>query len=332
MGRRVRKVASSGASSTVLFVYDQDGQILGEYSPGGNALREYVWLGSTPVAMFTPDPTPGNPPLVYFIHADHIDTPRIVVDRSNNLRWRWIAEPFGTTAPETNPQILGAFTQNLRFPGQYFDQESGLHYNMARYYGPGEGRYAQSDPIGLDGGINTYAYVGGQPNRFTDPLGLWSTAAHNFFIDNLRVSLTQQQRDWMKEGSLYTDRWAFQDGTHSYMHAMSSQALPKSAAQAKWCEFVQSKIAAFKRQRQSKDPRMQQIAYFNLGMALHAAMDSTSPSHRGFQHWHNSTFNDHGDFPGSMETVTVARFFKSETDALMIQVMAGQLPEFCSCQ
>jgi RHS repeat-associated protein len=163
MGRRVRKFTSSGSSSTVLFVYDQNGQILGEYDQSGNARREYVWMGSTPVAMFTPDPTPSNPPLVYFIHADHIDTPRVVVDKSNNLRWRWIAEPFGTTAPETNPASLGNFTLNLRFPGQYADQESGLSYNFFRDYDSSTGRYVQSDPIGLAGGINTYAYVSGKP-------------------------------------------------------------------------------------------------------------------------------------------------------------------------
>jgi RHS repeat-associated protein len=177
-GKRVRKFASSGSSSTVVFVYDQGGQLLGEYDQSGNALREYVWLDSTPVAMFTPDPTPANPPLVYFIHADHIDTPRVVVDRSDNIRWRWMTEPFGTTAPETNPQSLGTFTLNLRFPGQYADQESGLHYNMARFYGPGEGRYVQSDPIGLDGGINTYAYVGGNPLSGIDPSGLLDSSTY----------------------------------------------------------------------------------------------------------------------------------------------------------
>ena len=108
----------------------------------------------------------------YFIHADHIDTPRVVVDRGNNLRWRWIAEPFGTTAPETNPASLGNFTLNLRFPGQYADSESGLSYNFFRGYDSSTGRYVQSDPIGLDGGINTYAYTANNPLLYVDPNGL----------------------------------------------------------------------------------------------------------------------------------------------------------------
>jgi len=124
------------------------------------------------VAMFTPDPAnPTGAALVYYIHTDHLDAPRIVVDRNNQTRWRWLSEPFGTTAPETNPQGLGDFTQNLRFPGQYADAESGLWYNHHRYYGVAEGRYTQSDPIGLNGGINTYSYTMGNPLRWTDPTG-----------------------------------------------------------------------------------------------------------------------------------------------------------------
>jgi RHS repeat-associated protein len=95
-----------------------------------------------------------------------------VVDRNNQVRWRWLSEPFGTTAPETNPGGLGGFTQNLRFPGQYADQESGLFYNFNRYYKAGEGRYIQSDLIGLAGGINTFTYVAANPLTHVDPSGL----------------------------------------------------------------------------------------------------------------------------------------------------------------
>jgi RHS repeat-associated protein len=171
--RRVRKVTSAGPGSTIVFVYDLDGQLLGEYDQAGQALREYVWLGSTPVAVFTPDAANmGNPPIVYFIHADHLDTPRLVIDQNGGRRWRWLAEPFGTTAPETNPDSIGSFMLNLRFPGQYADAESGLWYNYFRVYDASLGRYVQSDPIGLEGGAGTYVYVLNQPTRYTDRKGL----------------------------------------------------------------------------------------------------------------------------------------------------------------
>ena len=176
-GRRTRKFVSAGtgagAATTVIFVYGQDGQVLGEYDQAGNALREYVWLGSTPVAVFVPDASnAGNPPVAYFVHTDHLDTPRVVIDRNNVVRWRWMAEPFGTTAPETNPSSLGSFTQNLRFPGQYAGQETGLSYNYFRDYDGSRGGYVQSDIIGLGGGINTYTYVDGNPLSSVDSMGL----------------------------------------------------------------------------------------------------------------------------------------------------------------
>jgi RHS repeat-associated protein len=104
-----------------------------------------------------------------------------VLDKANALRWRWMAEPFGTTAAETNPQGLGAFTFNLRHPGQYADSETGLFYNYFRDYDPALGRYTQSDPIGLAGGINTYAYVGGNPISGFDPDGLASMSITVYF-------------------------------------------------------------------------------------------------------------------------------------------------------
>ncbi len=112
---------------------------------------------------------------LYFIHPDHLGTPRLVTDAANQVVWRHLptTEPFGTTPPEEDPQGTGnRFEMPLAFPGQYRDNESGLSYNYFRDYSPGEGRYRQSDPIGLQGGINTYSYVNGNPVSYTDPSGL----------------------------------------------------------------------------------------------------------------------------------------------------------------
>ncbi len=110
----------------------------------------------------------------YYIHADHLGTPRLITNQQKQLVWRWDnIEPFGATAANTSPIGLPPYTFNLRFPGQYFDQESGLHQNTNRDYEPATGRYMQSDPIGLAGrDSNLYRYVSGNPVSYIDPLGL----------------------------------------------------------------------------------------------------------------------------------------------------------------
>ena len=109
----------------------------------------------------------------YLIQADHLNTPRAILGASNALVWKWDSDAFGGTAANENPSALGIFNYNPRFPGQYYDKESALHYNYFRdSYNPKTGRYFQSDPIGLLGGINTYAYVGNNPVGYRDPLGL----------------------------------------------------------------------------------------------------------------------------------------------------------------
>ena len=87
--------------------------------------------------------------------------------------WKWEnSDPFGANLPNENPSGLGAFAFNLRFPGQYYDQEMGTHYNYFRDYDPATGRYVQSDPIGLIAGLNTFAYVDGNPISGLDFFGL----------------------------------------------------------------------------------------------------------------------------------------------------------------
>ena len=91
----------------------------------------------------------------YYVHADQINTPRVIVRPSDNkMVWRWDgADPFGVAVADEDPSALGNFTYNLRFPGQVFDKETNLHYNYFRDYDPQVGRYVQSDPIGLRGGL-----------------------------------------------------------------------------------------------------------------------------------------------------------------------------------
>jgi RHS repeat-associated protein len=111
---------------------------------------------------------------VFYVHTDHLNTPRRVSRPvGNTIVWRWDSDPFGEAPANSDPDGDAAqFVYNLRFPGQYADQETGLHYNYFRDYDAGLGRYVQSDPIGLAGGSNTYAYVEGNPVANIDLLGL----------------------------------------------------------------------------------------------------------------------------------------------------------------
>lgn len=128
---------------------------------------------SAPVAVTVTAPAP--PPVaagVYYIYADHLNTPRVITDTTNKIVWRWDSGPFGADAANEDPDGNGqTFRYNLRFPGQYYDRETGLHYNYFRDYEPGTGRYVQSDPIGLAGGLNLYSYANQNPLTFIDPTG-----------------------------------------------------------------------------------------------------------------------------------------------------------------
>ncbi len=154
LGQRVSKTA---AGSTTRYFYDEQGHLTGEYNAAGRLIQEIIWLGDLPIAVLKPA-TPTSAVInTYYIHSDHLGTPRkITRPADNRVVWNWVPEAFGNSLPNQNPSGLGNFVFNLRFPGQYYDQETGLHYNMARYYNPKIGRYEQSDPIGLRGRATAY--------------------------------------------------------------------------------------------------------------------------------------------------------------------------------
>jgi len=162
LGQRVKK--TSGATSS-FFNYDLSGQLIGEYNPSGIAKQEIIYLGAMPVATV-------NYAGTYYIHADWRNTPRQIDNASKQPVWAWDPQAFGDNLPNQNPSALGTFTFNLRFPGQYYDAESGKSYNYFRDYDSSTGRYLESDPIGLRGGVNTYLYANANPVSFIDPYGL----------------------------------------------------------------------------------------------------------------------------------------------------------------
>jgi len=160
-GQRVKK--DNGSVS--LFVYDEAGHLVGEYDASGTAVQEHVWFNGAPVAVLQDNNT-------HYVHTDHLGTPRAITD-GGTVIWRWESDAFGATAAQEDPDgDTYQFTYNLRFPGQYYDVETALHYNYFRTYDPATGRYIQSDPIGLGGGANSFGYVDGSPTATIDPFGL----------------------------------------------------------------------------------------------------------------------------------------------------------------
>ena len=171
LGERLEK---SGPSGATLFSYDETGHLLGEYDNTGALIQETVWLDDTPVATLRPNGTGGID--VYYVHTDHLNTPRRITRPSDNtIVWRWDSDPFGTTVADEDPDgDSTAFAYNFRFPGQYFDEEAGLSYNYFRDYDAVTGRYIESDPIGLSGGVDTYEYAGANALSIIDPMGLFT--------------------------------------------------------------------------------------------------------------------------------------------------------------
>lgn len=233
-------------------------------------------------------------------------------------------------APEPPPEGFEEFTRNLQLTGQSADAESGPGYNGFRSYDSSRGRYVQSDPVGLAAGINTYAYVNGQPTQFIDPMGLWSTRAHNYFLRQMFPGIDPVMLSALEAGSAAADGMKYQDAGHVYMHAMSSDNVSPAESRTRMCQFIKDKRALYQTYAQHGLPYS---AFFEMGMALHPVMDSTSPAHRGFQPWRYRDAGNHGgNQPGlpSMEDVDTAPKYLDETLQLMQKVFNGQLDCVCS--
>jgi len=152
--------------------------------------------------------------VAYAVHSDHLNTPRKLTQPDGQVAWQWAYSAFGdeqptlgskrftneTTNPTTGSTSIPEVTFNLRYPGQYYDKESNLHYNYFRSYSAERGRYTQADPIGLEGGFNRFGYVESDTLSYADPEGLKSARPA------ARGGNSYNRRQWKRHGPKPFDR------------------------------------------------------------------------------------------------------------------------------
>ncbi len=160
-GRRFSKTLPTSQS---LFQYGLSRELLEETNGTGGLVTDTIYLNGAPVADVTPNG-------LYFLHTDRLGTLQAATTTQQAVAWRAAYQPFGLNSGTT-----GLLAQNIRFPGQYADAETGFYQNGFRDYNPAWGRYLESDPIGLAGGINTFAYVSGNPIGLLDRMGLFDVS------------------------------------------------------------------------------------------------------------------------------------------------------------
>jgi len=166
---RTRKNLTSG--DTNLYHYDLQGRRI-QHDKNNHKHTSTIYLGWQPVAHIKHE-TNGDIKSITYLTGDQIGSPRLGTSQSKAIVWEWRADAFGSTEPNGDVDGDGQLINiENRLAGQFADEESGLRYNYFRYYDPETGRYLRSDPIGLLGGLNTYAYVGNNPLIYIDPYGL----------------------------------------------------------------------------------------------------------------------------------------------------------------
>ena len=221
---RGERIGKTAAQQTTQYLYENQ-QLSAEINAQGQLTRQYLYLADQPIAVIdtpqgqplaAPDPSPlmqlardaktilqiwlHQAAQPVWLHTNHLGAPEAATNASAQVIWQARYAPFG----QANVTSHGPFTLHLRMPGQYADQETGLHYNRHRYYDPARGQYLSADPLGTPDGPNGYAYVRFNPLRYVDPDGLVL-----FAFDGTENT---DDRDWLAQhDSSLSNVWNFYD-------------------------------------------------------------------------------------------------------------------------
>ena len=190
-GRRINKTV---VGNTTWFLWDGE-SLIAEYNSSGTQGKRYAYLPGEHTPVQVTDA--GG---IYDVHTDNLGTPRLLTDGAKSIVWQAQYESFGGVNLITNSVEF-----NFRFPGQYYDGESGLYYNHFRDYDPRTGRYIEGDPIGnIEGDINIYRYAYGNPNAYIDPLGLQNIInSSSVKVTVSKVTTKKIRFDYMRTNKVY---------------------------------------------------------------------------------------------------------------------------------
>jgi RHS repeat-associated protein len=278
LGRRIQRAPSAGVSTN--FVYDgQD--VIKDFNSDGSTVDYLNGPGIDNKLRLTDSRVATGP--LYFLQ-DQLGSTTALTNSSGGIVERVTYDAYGNSS--------GSSFTRYDYTGRERDPDTGLLYYRARWYDPEVGRFISEDPAEFAGGLNWYAYVNGNPVNLTDPYGLWETAAHDEIIDQaLMHCLDKSQRDQLKHASRWVDRPSNQFAATAYQHGMrapwESVATASRAAYMFIWDHQRAARNAFPRGCQSGSDKLPWNALWEFGKALHTLTDMTSPSHAGFQVWHD---------------------------------------------
>jgi RHS repeat-associated protein len=278
---RVSSLVPTTATTTYYF-YDYSGRLLAEYDQAGSCLKDYIYNGSKLLAEYQPSGSK-----YYYYTSDQINSTRIITNSSGSVVYSALFDPYGGM----QKQWVNTYSPSLKFSGKEREASSELDYFGARYYGHRQYRFLSVDPvINKDEALgnpqlwNLYSYCKNNPITYLDLDGRWSETIHNQIIDAAfssgKYQLPENIRNIFKEASAYVD--TDQSLAGSYKHAMSAPWQTPANAEKQMGKFLSDMKSQY-HNFMSKGKKYE--AYFALGMAMHALMDSTSPTHEGYQIW-----------------------------------------------